>query len=195
MRNITLLLFIIAPCWVYSQNNLGNLRFQVGTAFNASPGPDEAKSTSGVGLFLASDFTVKDKIRFGLRFEPTALAWGVALLPDACGGACKEGASYLLSNYLTADYLVGKPKYGTQNGKHQGYFGVNLLMLTHRRYQISDKDPDNWVTTKRTVTNLGVGMRAGFLLGRFDLSASYNRVDIDFQDYFGFNLGYTVWHR
>jgi hypothetical protein len=37
-----------------------------------------------------------------------------------------------------------------------------------------------------------MGFRIGALLGRLDISASYNIAGSDFQNFFGFGLGYNV---
>ena len=178
-----------------AQEKFEDLCFRLGATFNVSPGSDEFNSSTGLGLFAESDYLIKERVRLGVRFEPTALAWGVLTLPGGCGGECKEGSNYLINNYLKAEYMIGQPKYGPKKEKYQGYVGLNFLVLTHKRYIITSRIPGNYQDTRRTMTNLGFGIRSGALLRRVDLSASFNWTGNDFQQYFGFNLGYTVWQK
>ncbi|MFA0962154.1 hypothetical protein AB9P05_10125 [Roseivirga sp. BDSF3-8] len=151
-------------------------------------------TTTGIGVFVEPDILINGRYRFGYRFEPTALAYGVLVLPGGCGGECREGANYVLNNYLKAEYLFGQPRRGKNRGRHQFYAGVNLVILTHNRW-ILIRDPGNYQNTRRWVTDTGFGIRAGALLGRFDLSAAFNMVGDDYQDYVGFSLGYRAWGK
>ena len=188
MRKTLAIAFLVWALGSQAQDTNDNFGIQIGTTFNASPGSDESNSSTGLGLFVESNYTLKQKLRFGLRIEPTALVWGVGVLPSGCGGECKEGSNYLIGNYLKADYLFGNAT------KNRMYAGINVFMLTHQRHVITSR-VDDWEDTRRRMTSLGAGGRVGVLLGRFDLSASYNLVGKDFQNYFGFNLGYTVWRK
>jgi len=50
--------------------------------------------------------------------------------------------------------------------------------------------PGAYRHTHKWVTDIGTGLRAGALLGKVDLSASYNWVGVNFQNYAGFGVGY-----
>ncbi len=164
---------------------------QAGTTFNASS--DEFNSTTALGVFIEPSVFLWERWRFGMRIEPTALAYGILTLPGGCGDSCEEGANFLLINYLKVEYLLGTPKYGAKKGHlHQAYVGANVLMLTHRRHIITSREPGNWKDTRRRITNAGIGARVGALLGKIDLSASYNFTGDDFRNHFGFNLGYQI---
>lgn len=189
MKKLLLLSLVILSIPVIGQDKLS---VQVGATFNVSD--DEFNNTTALGLYLEPNYQLNDKIRLGARIEPTALAYGILTLEGNCSTGCKEGGNFLLINYLKGEYLLGQPKYGPNNGKRQAYVGVNLAMLTHRRYIITSRAAGNWENTRRVVTNLGVGPRFGVLLGRIDLSASYILTGSDFRNFVGLNLGYRFWN-
>ncbi len=192
-------LLVVSPLSVYGQVDDKNLTFYVGLVFNQSS--DEWNNTTGLGLLIEADYFLNNKVRVGARFEPTALAYGVLVLPGGCENehprypgvpSCREGANFLFNNYLKAEYMLGRPKYGIKGGRKQAYVGLNILLLMHQRYIITSREPGNWKDAQRLVSNLGGGVRFGVLLGRFDLSTAYNRAGEDFRGFVGVNLGYTV---
>lgn len=189
MRNLTILLFTFITFQSLGQRTLDNFGIKVGATFNASS--TEYYNTTGIGIFVEPDYMINEKFRFGLRIEPTALAYGIGVIYGGCGGSCKEGANFLLGNYLKGEYMIGKPKYGPKGQRHQGYVGTNILILTHKRYIITSI-VDNLKNTIETVTNFGFGVRLGAILGKFDLSTSFNNAGKDFSNYFGFNIGYQI---
>jgi hypothetical protein len=169
----------------------------VGVHYNKSS--TEFNNTTGIGLFVEPSWTLSNRFRVGYRFEPTALAYGVLVLPGGCTEehpsypgfpSCREGANYVLNNYLKGAYFLGEPKYGRKGGPYQLYVGLQALVLTHKRYIITSREPGRWRDTHRWVTNAGLGVGIGALLGRFDLAATYNRTGDDFRSHAGFSLGY-----
>ncbi len=192
MKHILLLFLVALPLTeAIGQEDVLPFSLHLGANFNQSS--TAINSTTGIGLFLEPAILVGDRYRLGYRFEPTALAYGVGVIWDACNdGECREGANYVLNNYLKADYLIGQPKINRNGARFQTYAGVNLIILTHRRWVIQATGPQSIDDTQQWVTNTGMGIRFGALLGRFDLSVSLNRTGADFQDYIGFNLGYDL---
>lgn len=186
-----LLLFLLSCTFAQSQSNVFSLL--AGTHFNQSN--TELNTTTGIGLFLEPNVTWNNTLRLGFRFEPTALAYGEGVTWDACGGSCRDGANYVLNNYLKVEYLLGQPTIGRQGGQYQLYVGGHLSLITHKRWEVISIIPDGDFNTHNWVANPGYGLRIGALLGRFDLSITANRVGEDFQDYWGFSLGYRLWNR
>ncbi len=187
---------------VFGQETSHNFSVLLGANYNLSS--TEFNTTTGIGIFVEPSFILGDKFRLSYRFEPTALAYGVLVLPGGCSEehpaypgfpSCREGANYLLSNYLKGEYLFGKPKYGRKGGAHQAYAGLNLNLLTHKRYIITSRVPGNWQDTHKWVANPGFGLSIGALLGRFALSVSFNKTGKDFRDFVGFGLAYRLWGR
>lgn len=171
----------------------------IGPVFNQSS--DAWNNTTGLGLFIEGAYFVNEKIRLGARFEPTALAYGVAVFPGGCEfehprypgfNSCREGANFLFNNYLKGEYMLGARKYTKKNRRKQAYIGTNIILLMHNRYIITSREPGNWKDTQKLVTNLGIGIRLGVLLGKFDLSAAYNKAGKDFRGFVGLNLGYSI---
>ena len=189
MRIAVLLVFTWFSHQLSCQSYRENLSLQIGPLYNISPGSDEFNSSTALGLFFEANYELKKRVRMGVRWEPSALVWGILELPGGCDGVCREGANFLYNYYLKADYLIGK----AENTKVRSYFGVNLLFQSHKRYIITSRVPGNFMDTRRTVANLGYRFRFGIMLGRFDLSTAYQIAGQDFQDYLSLNLGYTLW--
>jgi len=175
----------------YGQDDeTSQIKVFIGALYNGSN--TDWMPTTGIGLFVEPSILMNDKFKIGYRFEPTALAYGVLTLPGGCGGECKEGANYLLGNYLKAEYMFGRPKFGDKGGRYQGYVGLSFNILTHKRWIITSRAPGRWTDIHNWVIDAGMGFRIGALLGRLDISASYNIAGSDFQNFFGFGLGYNV---
>lgn len=195
MKKILPLLFTIF-CFSLAQgqdDKTNQIKVFIGAHYNGSN--TEWMPTTGIGLFAEPSILINDKFKFGYRFEPTALAYGVLVLPGGCGGECKEGANYVLGNYLKAEYMFGRPKFGNKGGRYQGYFGLSFNILTHKRWIITSRSPLGWTDTHKWVADPGIGFRIGALLGRLDISASYNIAGSDFQNFFGLGLGYSIWEK
>ncbi|MFC2104003.1 hypothetical protein ACFLS4_01460 [Bacteroidota bacterium] len=192
-KSLITVIIIILPLQVLGQDDSQNLSIQLGATYNHSS--FDIYNTTGIGLFLESDYLIQEKYRLGVRFEPIALVYGIWYLPEGCDDGCKEGSSYVVNNYIKADYFIGQPVYETNFIKCQGYVGINILVIAHKRYVITSMELGNWEYAHRTFTNLGIGVRLGFILGRFDLSASYNKTGKDFSDHYGVNLGYILWRK
>lgn len=200
MKFLLSIFFSLLTLSSHAQEKEHEVHLDVGLVFNQSS--QEWNNTTGIGLYIEGSYFLNDKVRAGVRFEPTALAYGVAVFPGGCEfehprypgiASCREGANFLFNNYIKAEYMLGQPRYGVKGGRKQAYIGVNLLVLMHNRYIITSRETGNWKDTKRLVANLGAGVRFGVLLGRFDMSTAYNRTGDDFRGFVGFNLGYTVW--
>ncbi len=97
-------------------------------------------NTSGLGLYFESKFLYQDRFIFGYRFEPIALIYGVLVLPGGCTEehprypgmpSCREGANYLLNNYMFVDYRIGKQKISENGGLYQFYAWFSLNFHTH----------------------------------------------------------------
>lgn len=186
----------------YAQESPRNISIQTGLAYNQSD--TEWNNTTGIGIYFEANYQPTADLRFSFRFEPTALAYGVAVFPGGCTEehrrypgftSCREGANYLLNSYAKAQLLLGQPRFNKKDRLIQGYIGAHVTMLSHQRYIITSREPGNWRDTRKNVTNFGVGPNIGYILGRWDLSASYNFVGTEFRDYLGLNLGYTVWYN
>ena len=187
------LLAIFCFCLAQSQDEkTSQINVFIGTHYNGSS--TDWIPTTGIGFFVEPNILINDKYKLGYRFEPTALAYGVSVLPGGlCGVECREGANYLLGNYLKAEYMLGRPKFGSKGGKYQGYAGLSFNILTHKRWVITSRSSQGWVDTHMWIVDPGMGFRIGALIGRLDVSASYNIAGNDFQNFFGFGLGYTIW--
>lgn len=203
MNRSAISLFLILSCSLgYAQQSKRDISVQVGTVFNQSD--DEFNNTTGVGLYVEANYLPSEDWRLSFRFEPTALAYGVAVYPGGCTEehrrypgwtSCREGANYLLNSYLKAQMMLGEPRYNKKNRKVQAYVGAQVVMLSHQRYIITSRVPGNWRDTRQNITNAGIGPNIGYLLGRWDLSASFNFVGDEFRDFLGINLGYAVWYN
>lgn len=161
----------------------------------------EFNTMTGVGLFFEPRLILNERFVLGYRFEPMALAYGVAVYPGGCTEehplfpgtpSCREGANYVLNNYLFGDYRIGKAKYGPKGGLRQFYTGLSLNLYTHDRYIITSREPGNWTDTQRWVSNLGPGLRFGAYLGRIQINLSYNLTEEDFQPFLGTSIGYQI---
>ncbi len=181
------------------QDTLNRLAISLGPAYNQSS--SAFNSTTGLGIFIGANYALNDRSSIGIKVEPTALAHGVLTLPGGCENesprypgipSCREGANYLIGNYISFDYMLGQPKFGSKGGKSQSYIGLHAIILTHKRFIITSRLAGNWKDDRRTITNAGIGLKYGLLLGRFDINLSYNLTGNDFRNYGGFNLGYRI---
>ena len=161
----------------------------------------ESNTMTGMGIFFEPKFFWNNRFVVGYRFEPMALAYGVGVFPGGCTEehplypgmpSCREGANYVLNNYLFSDYRLGSPKYGPKGGLRQFYTGLSLNLYTHNRYIITSRQPGNYQDTQRWVTNIGPGVRFGAYLGRVQVNLSYNLTGDDFQPFLGTSIGYQV---
>lgn len=186
----------------HAQNQPRNISIQTGLAYNQSD--DEFNNTTGIGLYLEANYLPTEDFRVSFRFEPTALAYGMAVYPGGCTEehrrypgftSCREGANYVLNSYLKAQMLIGQPRYTKKDKRIQGYVGAQLVMLSHQRYIITSRRPGNWTDTRQNITNFGFGPNVGYMLGRWDLSAAYHFVGAEFRNYLGLNLGYSFWYN
>ena len=186
----------------YAQQDRRNISIQTGLAYNQSD--DEFNNTTGIGIYFEANYLPTKDLKLSFRFEPTALAYGVAVYPGGCTEehrrypgwpSCREGANYVLNSYVKAQMLLGQPHYNKKDRLVQGYIGGHITMLSHQRYIITSRGPGDWTDTRKNITNFGIGPNIGYLLGRWDLSASYNFVGNEFRDFLGINLGYTVWYN
>lgn len=91
--------------------------------------------------------------------------------------------------------LLGQQRFLKKEKLIQGYIGAHLVMLSHQRYIITSRETGDWANTRQNITNFGVGPNIGYILGRWDLSASYNFMGTEFRDYLGLNLGYSFWYN
>ncbi len=182
---------------VWAQSNEGRLAIQLGPVFNQSS--DAFNNTTGLGMFLQADYFPKENIRVALGVEPTALVYGVLVLPGGCEHehrrypgvpSCREGSNYLLNNFVSGDLFWGKSSYGKKGGLRQAYVGLSANMLAHQRYVITSRVIGQWRDTRLSVSSLSMGGRLGYLLGRMDLSVSYNQPISNFRGFVGFRLGY-----
>ncbi len=201
-KTLFLLIFSVISIRCVGQPTPRNISIQTGLAYNQSD--DAFNNTTGIGLYLEANYWPTDDLRFSFRFEPTALAYGVAVYPGGCTEehrrypgwpSCREGANYVLNSYLKAQMLLGQPRFNKKDKLVQAYIGAQVLMLSHQRYIITSREPGNWRDTRQNITNFGIGPNIGYILGRWDLSASYNFVGKEFRDFLGINLGYTVWYN
>ncbi|MGB3467323.1 MAG: hypothetical protein WBA74_18715 [Cyclobacteriaceae bacterium] len=192
MKKLILLLFAISFSLIVKGQSDDRHQFEIiiGAHYNGSS--QEWMQTTGVGLFFESNFLVKENLRLGYRFEPTALAYGVWILPGGCGGDCREGANYLLGNYLKAEYLLGNPKIGKKGGKYQCFAGLSFNIMAHRRWIITSKEQGNWKDTLRWIVDPGAGVRFGAMLGNMDIYASYNLAGNELQNFYGLGMGYRI---
>lgn len=174
----------------FCQLNKENTSVQTGTTFNASS--DKFNSTTAIGLFIEGNYWKSEKLRLGLRVEPVALAWGILVLPGGCDGECKEGANFLLNNYLKADYFIGRADLSKKGKRKQGYIGVQFIYLTHNRWFITDRTPGNYKDTRRWIGDPGAGLRLGYKFGLIDLSVSGNLTGNLFRNYVGINLAFHI---
>lgn len=202
MRFQFFLLFLFCFSFQTIAQEEEKLNIYLGAVFNQSS--DAWNNTTGVGLFIEGDYFINEKIRIGARFEPTALAYGVAVFPGGCEfehprypgfNSCREGANFLFNNYLKAEYMLGNPIYGKNERRKQAYIGGNIILLMHNRFIITSREPGNWKDTQQLVANLGAGIRVGVLLGKFDLSMAYNKAGEDFRGFVGLNLGYSILNK
>lgn len=190
-----ILLFLFGH--VYGQEKKAlDFKLPVGLVFNISN--SEFMNTNGLGLYFEPKFFYEDKFIFGYRFEPIALVSGVLELPGGCIeeqpsfsgiSSCREGANYLLNNYLFTDYRIGD---GKNEGLRQFYAGLSLNIYTHSRYIITSREPGNWKDKEARVTNVGPGVRFGGLLGKIQINLSYNLTGSQFQPYLGTSIGYHI---
>lgn len=196
-----LLSSLISFC-CFGQQAPRNISIQTGLVYNQSD--EEFNNTTGIGLLIEANYLPTEDLRFSFRFEPTALAYGVAVYPGGCTEehqrfpgwtSCREGANYVLNSYIKAQMLLGESRFNKKGKLMQGYLGGHVMMLSHKRYIITSREPGNWRDTRQNVTNFGIGPNIGYILGRWDLSASYNFVGDEFRDFLGINLGYTVWYN
>ncbi|NRB51666.1 MAG: hypothetical protein HRU41_28595 [Saprospiraceae bacterium] len=174
----------------------------VGAHFNQSN--QEFMNTTGLGLFLEPSLIHAERFQFSYRFEASALVEGVLVLPGGCSEehprfpgfpSCREGANYVLNQYLYADYLFGQARFGARGGRFQTYGGLSLNVNMHDRFIITSRQAGAWQDTQRWVTNIGAGARLGALLGRLKLDFSFNIAGKDFQPYAGFGISYSVFRR
>lgn len=186
----------------FAQTDKRDISIQVGSVFNQSD--DEFNTTTGVGLYFEANYLPTENLRLSFRFEPTALAYGILVLPGGCTEehrqfpgitSCREGSNYLLNSYVKAQMLIGEPRFNKNNRRVRGYIGGHVVMLSHQRYIITSREPGNWRDTRKNITNAGLGLSLGYILGRWDISSSYNFVGDEFRDFLGLNLGYTVWYN
>lgn len=195
IKKILSLLFTVF-CLISAQgqdHKSNQFNFFFGAHYNGSD--TEWMPTTGIGVFAEPSILVNNRFKLGYRFEPTALAYGVLVLPGGCGGECKEGANYVLGNYLKAEYMLGKPKIGAKGERYRGYAGLSFNIVTHKRWIITSRSPGKWADTHKWIADAGMGFRIGALLGRFDISASYNLAGSDFRNFFGFGLGYSILNK
>lgn len=185
-----------------AQDASRDISIQTGLAYNQSD--NEFNNTTGTGIYFEVNYLPTEDLRLSFRFEPVALAYGVLVLPGGCTEehrqfpgwtSCREGANYLLNSYAKAQMLLGTPRFTKKNKLIQGYIGGQVMMLSHQRYIITSRGPGDWTDTRQSITNFGIGPNIGYILGRWDLSASYNFVGDEFRNFLGVNLGYTVWYN
>lgn len=172
--------------------NPGKIILTAGASYNQSN--REFMTTTGIGIFLEMNYRFSDRIQFGYRFEPTALAYGELILPGGCDGECREGANYVLNNYFMFNYFPGQVFFGPNGVGYRSYAGLSMDVLSHKRWIITSRETGNWKDTHKWFANPGVGLRLGMLAGRFDISVAYHIAGRDFQDYVGFGLGYRIFN-
>lgn len=204
MQKAILILLFAAFCFkAHSQDSRPkHFNLFVGTHFNQSN--NDFMNTTGLGLFLEPSLIHSERLQFSYRFEASALVEGVLVLPGGCSEehprfpgfpSCREGANYVLNQYLYADYLFGQARFGARGGRFQAYGGLSLNVNMHDRFIITSRQVGAWQDTQRWVTNVGAGVRLGALMGRLKLDLSYNVVGKDFQPYAGFGISYSVFRR
>lgn len=202
LKILPFLIFNVISICCFGQQTPHNISIQTGLAYNQSD--NEFNTTTGIGLYFEANYFPTEDLRLSFRFEPTALAYGVLILPGGCTNehrqfpgvpSCREGANYVLNSYLKTQMLLGQPRFNKKDKLVQAYIGAHLLMLSHQRYIITSREPGNWRDTRRNITSFGIGPNIGYILGRWDVSASYNFVGDEFRDFLGVNLGYTVWYN
>ncbi|MGY6741308.1 MAG: hypothetical protein ACXIUQ_01130 [Cecembia sp.] len=191
---------LIGFFWVigngYSQETeKPNFIMHVGLVYNQSN--LDPNSMTAIGFYFEPKFIISHHFILGYRFEPLALMYGVSVLDGECNTnlssssdftSCKEGANYVLNNYVFTDYRLGSAKYGPKGGLRQFYAGVSMNLYTHNRYilPISSNKNQQWVA------NVAPGIRFGAHLGRIQANLSYNLAGKDFQPFVGTSIGYQI---
>ncbi len=196
---ITIAMLFLTVCSYSQEKDIWDFRLPVGLVYNQSN--TEFNNTTGIGIYLEPKYFYRDKLVFGYRLEPIALAEGLLVTPGGCTEehprypgipSCREGSYYLLNNYLFTDYRFGKWKSGKKGGIYQLYTGLSLNIYTHGRYVITSREVGNFRDEKKWITNIGAGLRLGAFLGHFQINLSYNITGKQFQPYFGIGIGYLV---
>jgi len=202
MKIVLFVCFYTLSFLLIGQENPYKWNIQTGVLFNDSN--DEFNNPSALGILIEGNYFFTEKTRFGVRVEPTALVYGLAVYPGGCEEehkrypgmpSCREGANFLTNSYLKVDYMLGRNKMNKKGLRKHWYVGANLVILAHNRYVITSRAAGNWKDTRQFITDFGFGPRLGWLSGVFDISASYIITGDQFQNYFGFNFGVLVWKK
>ncbi|MEM9327771.1 MAG: hypothetical protein AAGA85_19030 [Bacteroidota bacterium] len=156
---------------------------QAGLTYNQSAG---IENPTGVGLYLQALYLPTSRLRLGLRLEPTLLAEGEFV--QESDPPIRGGSNYLVNNYLSADFLLGQPRF-TAEGKARArfYLTTQAIMATHRVFiGVGDQ--------RERESHFGAGIGVGCDIGRWDLGTSMNFMAGDaLSNYVSLNVGYTFW--